>query len=68
MIIVLTQNEINGPNCNIGYRQMWRVIQDKYQYAVKRFVKILMYEMFVTHCMTQVHCDDANENFRSYWC
>ena len=35
--IVLMQDEINGPNCNIGYRQMWRVIQDKYNYVAKRF-------------------------------
>lgn len=30
------QAEITGPNCNVGYRQMWRIMQDKYGYVTKR--------------------------------
>ena len=36
MVNFIHQCEMNGPNCNVGYRQMWRIMEDKFHYAVKR--------------------------------
>ena len=68
-LYIIGQTEINRPNCNVGYRQMWRIIQDKYNYVVKR------YEIFDSkqhanssslnpgNVHLQVYGNDVNENY-----
>ena len=33
-----TQVEVAGSNCNVGYRQMWRILQAKYQFVTKGII------------------------------
>ena len=59
--------ELQGPNCNVGYRQMWQIIKNKHRYNVKRLVAIITWPQKVKFVF-KINSHDAHEDTESRRC
>lgn len=68
VVLSFIQTELNGPNCNCGYRTMWSLLRSKYGITIKRSVceihvhdnctrwySIIMFYNNYVHVYTCVH-------------
>ena len=49
ILLLFLQHEISGVNGNVGYRQMWRIMQVKYNYCVKRYYDYFCYTVTILY-------------------
>ena len=59
--IICIQRELEGCRNNIGYRQMWMILKQKYALTVKRYMHVFFCICTSSKCHKQEHSTNDDD-------